>query len=80
MGILELSPEGERLCGARVQSARKRTVTVVGTLALAAIFMFAGVPAAIAAPASADSHLSFAVDNSDPDCEKSCSWPCTLRC
>ncbi|MGH3550247.1 MAG: hypothetical protein ACRDQU_19460 [Pseudonocardiaceae bacterium] len=80
MGILELSPNGERLRSTRVQSAGKRTLTVAGTSALAAIFIFAGSPAAIAAPAAAGNHISSVANDPNPDCQKSCSWPCSLRC
>ena len=67
-----------------VRPLRKRTVPVIAMLALTTTFIFSAAPAAIAAPASTNNHVSYAAGGPNNDCEGSrdsngcgppCGWP-----
>lgn len=80
MRIPNASPACGEPSSPPLRPARRRAVTVAAMLTLAATFILAGAPSAIAAPAATNNHTSYAAGGPNTDCEPNCSWPCSLPC
>jgi len=68
MSVLEISSAMEASRSGRTQSFYKRIMIVVAQLLLATSFMLAVAPAAAAAPASMNNHISLTPNLALPSC------------